>query len=103
MPAPNDLASLVAAIKEVRRELSMRQRVYPDWIRRHKMTADDASTHWYNLKVAHDALVDMAVDKGLNDDTGAHLRLRKGASGYKGNHTVVFFEDGTIENRTIEV
>lgn len=36
----NDKPSMKAVVEELRRELSMRQRLYPQWVRQGRMTAE---------------------------------------------------------------
>lgn len=92
--APRSNASpLVAAILEVRRELSMRTRVYAKQVAAGTLSPDDATTRWYNLKVAHDRLVALATEEG----SAAELPAARG--NYLEKTSAVFDAQGRIEWR----
>ena len=45
------------AIKELRRELALRERVFPAWVRQGRMTAVSAQRHYDNMLEAHKLLM----------------------------------------------
>lgn len=52
MSTSNDKPSMKAVVEELRRELSMRQRLYPQWVRQGRMTAEQMRHRVNSLIVA---------------------------------------------------
>jgi hypothetical protein len=59
-PAP----SLVDQIAELRRELALRQRVYPQWIAKGSMKQEAADRSMARMQAAHDTLVRLLLGHG---------------------------------------